>query len=437
MIWHVAVALILSLLIFFLSLAVSAVNRLSRVSLRALADRNCNARHRLLSEMAADRVLFLIPLESGIHAAEIGITLLCFLFLTTVEVPYALLLALVFGVLVDVALHQFFPRLLTMDNAERVLLRFASSLSPIYAALKLLSLPTVSLLLRARSSLNNKHLDPQVDDEAGEEEIQAYIGVGAEEGIFEQDEKDLIQSALEFGNTLVREIMTPRNEIIALEDTATIGELREAFISSKHSRLPIYRESIDQIVGVAYIRSFLAYQSKSSEAAAITPIINECMYVPETKKVSDLLKEFQSVAGNLAIVVNEYGAVTGMVTTEDLVEEIVGEIHDEDELRRIDVLYEGEGSYIVHGGVELEIIEDTLDLDFGSPDVTTISGLVVHHLGHVPAAGETAILNGLAVEVLKADRRRINSMRIRKLDAGRAGAAEESTAIFPSAEEPS
>ena len=147
----------------------------------------------------------------------------------------------------------------------------------------------------------------------------------------------------------------------------------------------------------------------------MTPLLLKPWFVPETKRVAELLKEMQANAEHLAIVINEYGAVAGVVTIEDLVEEIVGEIRDEDELRRVDLTYEGNGNYIVRGGVSLEEVEEALDVHFGEQDVTTISGLVVSTLTRVPTAGETMTINGMEVEVLSADRRRIHTMRIRRV----------------------
>jgi CBS domain containing-hemolysin-like protein len=252
-----------------------------------------------------------------------------------------------------------------------------------------------------------------VDEEASEEEIQAYLGVGEEEGIIEEDESELIQSALEFGDTLVREIMTPRTEIVAIQEDATIQELKDVMVSSKFSRIPVYRERIDHIVGVVYVRNLLGYLGDGNGDDPITPLINRLWFVPETKKVSALLKEMQSNAAHMAVLIDEYTSVSGLVTIEDVLEEIVGDIRDEDELEKIDVAYAGEGNYIVHGGAEIEELEETLGVDLGEPDVTTVSGLIVDHLGKVPAPGEMIVLGGLSVEVLSSDRKKIQTMRVK------------------------
>jgi len=185
-------------------------------------------------------------------------------------------------------------------------------------------------------------------------------------------------------------------------------------ISSKFSRILVYREQLDQAIGVVYVRNFLSYLGDGGGEEPITPLIHKAWFVPETKKVSELLKEMQHNAEHLAILINEYGSVSGLVTMEDMIEELVGEIRDEDELEKIDLTYAGDGSYIVSGGAEIEELEETLEVDFGDLAVTTVSGLIVGHLGKVPSAGETVVLDGLSVEILSADRKRIQSMRVRK-----------------------
>jgi len=304
--------------------------------------------------------------------------------------------------------------MITQSEPEQVLLRFLPLFRRFYPFLCWLSYPLITLLRISKASRENNQVASGPEEEATEEEIQAYLGVGEEEGIIEEEESRLIQSALEFGDLLAREIMTPRTEIVAIEEKATIAELKDLMVSSKFSRIPVYREQLDQAIGVVYVRNFLSYLGDGAGQEPITPVIHKAWCVPETKKVSELLKEMQHNAEHLAILINEYGSVSGLVTMEDMIEELVGEIRDEDELEKIDLTYAGDGSYIVSGGAEIEELEETLEVDFGDLAVTTVSGLIVGHLGKVPSAGETVVLDGLSVEILSADRKRIQSMRVRK-----------------------
>jgi magnesium and cobalt transporter len=206
--------------------------------------------------------------------------------------------------------------------------------------------------------------------------------------------------------------MTPRNAIVAIEEGASRSELKSLIVTSKHSRIPVYREQLDQIVGIVYVRNLLSHLEPGQEDHPITPAINEVLTVPETKNVSELLKEMQSKAAQMTIVINEYGTVSGLVTVEDLLEEIVGDIRDEDEFGEVDLIQESAGTYVVRGGLEVEDLEKTLGLDFGEYAATTVSGLIVEQMGRVPNPGEHISKKGATFEILSADRRRILTIRV-------------------------
>jgi len=409
----ILVTVILGLGVCFLAVVQNSVAALSAVSLRVLAEK-ANGTSALLAAISKDPRHFLLPIEFGIQVFQVFGAVLVTLILSRAGIrhPYILSVAiLVAGVLL---FRQLLPRLITQKKPDRVLLALIPVIGTLHSILRWVSWP-VSVALQTAESKREKRLNGEEEDQdPSEEEIQAFLDVGEEEGIIEKEESELIQSALEFGSTLVREIMTPRSEMVAIEEASLIADLKDLFISSKHSRIPVYRERLDEIVGVAYVKQLLALLDQAHEDDPITPLLLKPWFVPETKRVAELLKEMQSNAEHMAIVINEYGAVAGLVTIEDLVEEIVGDIRDEDELRRVDLSYEGSGSYIVRGGVSLEEIEEKLDVHFGEQDVTTISGLVVSTLSRVPMAGETMTVHGLEVEVLSADRRRIHTLRIRK-----------------------
>ena len=404
----------LVLFLFLLSILESSISRLSRLTLRVLAEREKSPKLHLLEAIAEDRIQFLLPLKFGAQLSIVSSAVLISWLLFRLDVAYAAWWALAGMVAIVSLFRQLFPRLITQSRAERVLLRLLPPFRSFYPVLCWVSSPLSTLLRISKASNERNHLPNGSEEEASEEEIQAYLGVGEEEGIIEEDESELIQSALEFGDRLVREIMTPRTEIVSIEKKATIAEVKDLIVSSKFSRIPVYRDVLDQTIGVVYVRNLLSYLSDGGGEAPITPLIHKALFVPETKKVSKLLKEMQRKAEHLAILINEYGAVSGLVTMEDMIEEIVGEIRDEDELERINLTDAGDGSYIVSGGAEIKELEETLSIDFGDLDVTTVSGLIVGHLGKVPSPGETVQLNGLLFEILSADQKRIQSMRMRK-----------------------
>ncbi|GAB4237302.1 MAG: hypothetical protein Kow00109_11150 [Acidobacteriota bacterium] len=406
----IGLSLFLLVVLLYFSLIEAAAQNLSRLALKVLAEKHSARPYALLNSLATERRSFLLPLQ----LVSVVLLVLASVLLSTAlaaELGHSLGVAVAVSALLAVTVRLLLPQFIVQGRAEAMLLWMLPSLRFLYPVIAVVGKPVLGFLrLTARRRENGR--PPEAEDEVSDEEIQAYLGVGEEEGLFEREESELIQSALEFGSTLVREIMTPRNEIVAIEESATLAELRELIVSSKHSRIPVYREQLDHIVGVVYVRSLLAHLEPGREQDPITPIITEVLIVPETKKVYDLLKEMQSQGEQLAIVVNEYGTVSGLVTLEDLVEEIVGEIRDEDELPSEDVVYEGGGSWVVRGGAEVEQLEMALGVDFGEHDAATVSGLVVEHLGRVPRTGETVRLDGLLLHILSADGKRIHTLRV-------------------------
>ena len=405
----------LIVVLFFLSLIESSIARLSQVSLKVLAEKQEHQRIQLLENISKDRIHFLLPLQFGIQALQSVIAVLvCSLFLMS-SLPYAVGWALFIALLVVVLFRQLIPKMLIQDDPGRMLLRLLPFFGRYYHLLEWLSLPLRAVLKTAHGALGRKQISSR-EKEPNEKEIEAYIDVGEEEGIIEEEESELIQSALEFGNTLVKEIMTPRADMVAIKEHADLSQLQELMISSKHSRIPVYRDHLDQIIGVAYLRNVLARLAEGKAEGPITRLAAKPMLIPETQGVSKLLKEMQESAEHMAIVVNEYGVVSGLVTIEDVIEEIVGEIRDEDELQKTDSIIEVGGSYIVRGRTGIEDLEQALELDLGDRRVSTVSGLIVGYLGRVPKPGERVKLNGIQIEIVSSDRRRIHSVRLTKLD---------------------
>ena len=406
----------LVVVLFFLSLIEISIARLSQVSLKVLAEKPEYETIDLLGDLSKDRTHFLLPLQFGIQviqsAIAVVVTSLCLMSLLSYAAGWALLIMLT----VVLLFRQLLPKMLIRGDPERILCKLLPSFRNGYRLLRWLSAPVQVALRLVQGSQEKRQIAVSQEEEATEEEIEAYIEVGEDEGIIEEEESELIQSALEFGDTLVKGVMTSRAEMVAIEESATLFELKRLMVSSKYSRIPVYRGQVDQVVGVVYLRNVLAYLEGRKEEEPITPLVNKVRLVPETNRVSELLKEMQNEAEHMAIVVNEYGAVSGLVTIEDLVEEIVGEIRDEDEPPRNDVFHEPGGSYVIHGRLGIEELEDTLEIDLGDPDVTTVSGLIVSRLGRVPTPGETLTLDGLQVEIVNSDRRRIQTLRVRRLD---------------------
>jgi CBS domain containing-hemolysin-like protein len=261
-----------------------------------------------------------------------------------------------------------------------------------------------------------KPSDEEKDElrEASDEEIQAFIDEAKEEGIIEKEEGVLLKSVVEFGDTVVREIMTPRVDIACIPKDSTIQKLRDLVIQVKHSRIPVYKDRIDNIEGIVIAKDLLEYAEDKLKNNPIEPLIREVYFVPEAMKVAELLKEFQRRKQKLAVVVDEHGGVSGLVTMEDLVEEIVGEIQDEYDMDKAQIIEKAPFDYVVSGDAEVGEIEELFDLEFAEEEYLTVGGLITHNLGRLPEKGEHVQIKGLSLEVLEVDQKRIKKLRIKK-----------------------
>ncbi len=399
--------------LFLLSLLEGALVDASPVALRMNLEHEGKNAPQLLALVVENKSHLFLPLHLGIQ-----ITILVIAVLTTcasLERSQTWGGYSAFGVTVAITLllRQLLPRLMTQNEPEKKLILLLRYLNPIIALLRVMSAPLVSAQdIFKRFYQETGSSADQPGDEAAGQEIQAYLEIGENEGILEKEDTKLIQSVVEFGDTLVREVMTPRTKIAACDQEATMGELRDIMVGSHHSRIPIYRGDVDHIIGVAYIRQLLAQYSKEKESESITGLIHPALFVPETKRVSALLKELQVRGDHTAIVIDEFGGVAGLVTIEDLVEEIVGEIRDEDQAKVSEIVEEGPHSFVLRGSTEIHYLEDLSGKRFARGEAATVAGLVASHLGRIPAPGEEFDMDGLRVQIVDADRKRIRRLRI-------------------------
>jgi CBS domain containing-hemolysin-like protein len=255
----------------------------------------------------------------------------------------------------------------------------------------------------------------QTDEAEAEasEVAKTYHDTGEQEGIIEGEDRKLLQSIVDFGDTIVREVMTPRPDIVAIHDTSTIGDLRALFREQEYSRFPVYKENLDNIAGFVFVKD-LVLLGPGDDARPITSLLRPALVVPETKRVPELLKMFQRQQQQCAIVVDEYGGTAGLVTAEDLLEEIVGEIRDEYDVESEPIVDEGNGSFLFSGKVDIDEVVERLKVPIEREGFETVGGFLLSHIGRVPAVGERFDIEGLSVEVIDAERRRVNKVRISK-----------------------
>ncbi len=274
-----------------------------------------------------------------------------------------------------------------------------------------IALPITVVLGFAQSvaSLAEPHAPEEPDNPT--EAVDALIEAGQEEGILEESDRALIQSVVEFGDKTVREVMTPRPEIVAVPLAASVEQFIELQRTKPYSRVPVYDGSIDNIKGIVFAHDVLQVPDTEAKTRTVQTLMKPVQFVPESKRVQILLRELQRRHEHMAIVIDEYGSVAGVVTIEDLVEEIVGEIRDEHEAKS-DVIRESEKSYVVPGNMDVDRVGELLGIRPEGHDATTVAGLVSEMLGHIPGPGETVEEDGLKYEVLESTDRRVERLRI-------------------------
>lgn len=427
---ELAISLFLLLALTFLASVDMAFGQLSDVGLRRLAaeaEEHPTARYTpFLKEILENRSRFSFTLSAAIQILLVVFSVL----ITFISLHWfsanrlALFISLASGLVLAGIFRQFIPRMISLRNPEGKLLRLLPLLRPFYRLLAFAAEPWHRSFDRLREQEELEELTDEEEDEDNDDDIQALIEVGEAEGIIEEEERELIHSVFEFGDKLAGEVMTPRTAIVALPNTATAREACDVMLETKHSRLPVFRDQIDNVEGLIYVRDLLHCWTNNKADCPIAPFVRPVFFIPETKPLARLLEEMQKAHAYLAMVIDEYGGIAGLVTVEDILEEIVGEIEDEDISGEEpeEIVPAGDGTYEVLGSTEIGKIERLFDMEIEADDFTTIAGLVIAQKGSVPRRGERMTFRGLEVEVLEADEKRIGRIRLRQAKEGEAAA---------------
>lgn len=321
--------------------------------------------------------------------------------------PVALLLVMLLAALLVVTLGELLPEAWVMRAPEQWAILFA----PPVAALEWLLGPLVRLMLFLSSRITRPLAGRQMPF-VTEEEIKTLVDAGEEGGVLEEEEKEMIYSIFAIGDTIAREIMVPRIDMLALDVTTPLPEAVEAALSKGHSRIPVYQDHIDNIVGLLYAKDLLRAWRDGDQLAGLRALLRPAYFVPETKKVDELLAELQAKRIHLAVVVDEYGGTAGIVTLEDIVEEIVGEIRDEYDVNE-ESLFErvSDTEYVFDARIDLDEVNELLDLELPSGESDSLGGFIYGQLGHVPTPGEKVNAVKVEFEVLSVAGRRIRKVR--------------------------
>jgi CBS domain containing-hemolysin-like protein len=398
---------LLACLAVYLGAIEAAFSALMRLSLRLSAERS--DRPGALTQYLDDPVLLFAPVRLLLAFTTAAATALLAGGIGLAGPRLTLLVVSIVGFVL--VFELLLPLLLVARDPERALELLLPSFSPIAKAL--------GPMMRWTARVVNGRRTPAAasPEEAAEETTEvakAYLDTGEQEGIIEGEERRLLQSIVDFGDTLVREVMTPRPDIVGIPEKSTIGDLRALFREQEYSRFPVFKESLDNIAGFVFVKD-LVVLGEADDARPITQLLRPAVVVPESKRVPELLKQFQRLQTQIAIVVDEYGGTAGLVTIEDMLEEIVGEIRDEYDVESEPIVEEGGGRFVVYGKLDIDEVKQRLNVHIEREGFETLGGFLLSHLGRVPQVGEHFEVDGLHVEVLEVERRRIHKVRLTRL----------------------
>ena len=413
------------LLLYLLGCAVTyfgtvtaAFNALMRLSLRIHAERT--DRDDALGRYLEDPRRLFIP--ARLFSSSLTVLAAALLARVTGVDPkgFPVLIFSIIGIVL--ACEHLIPLIIIRQNPERVL----EVLLPSFDAIAGLLRPLTAGMLRLSSNRARRNHSgvmraaappaPAPVAEVAAAAPPADPPAEVTDAVQEGQARELLRNLADFRETMVREVMTPRPDIIAIEAGATIVQLHTLYREQQYSRIPVFKDTLDNVQGLIFIKDLLQVKPGTPLDGPITPFIRPAYFVPETKRVPDLLKEFQRKRVQLAIVVDEYGGTAGLVSVEDLLEEIVGEIRDEYDVEVERIVEEGAGRYLFSGSVHIEEMANRLKVDVEGDGFETVGGFLLSRLGRVPAVGEHLEVDGLDVEIVETEQRRITRVRMSRLE---------------------
>ncbi|MGD8624855.1 MAG: hemolysin family protein [Anaerolineae bacterium] len=324
--------------------------------------------------------------------------------------PIAFVLVVFVAALFMLIVGELVPETIGVQHSERLALLLARPL----AILSFLVMPIIRLMVWI-GNLIARLFGAKMRGElpfVTEEEIKTLVDAGEEEGVIQVEEKDMIYSIFELGDTLAREVMVPRIDVVALEVKTPMLDALDTIMEAGHSRIPVFDETIDSIRGVLYAKDLLPYLRDSRNDVPLNSILREAYFIPETKKASDLLPDLQQRRVHMAIVVDEYGGMAGLVTIEDLLEEIVGEIQDEYDTEEPFVQFIDEDEYVFDARLDLDDLNRLMDVSLPTDDSDTLGGFIYTALGKVPAVGDQVAYDNMDFKVESVAGRRIKKVRV-------------------------
>ena len=332
--------------------------------------------------------------------------------------PHAVAIATGVMTLIILFVSEISPKTFAKAHAERVALALLPVMTAMYYLLFPFAYPLFRATVRVNRALSSRRPTPAVTSE----EIDYLIDLGTREGVLDKVKEELLNSVLEFGDIRVKEVMIPRTQMLALDRDANPDQLLDEVVQSQHSRIPIYQGSADNIVGILYVKNLIENLRKGIDRRSfrLDKYLRPAFFIPELMKISRLLKEFQRRKIHIAIVVDEFGGTSGMVTLEDVIEELVGEIQDESDEGEGPIKSLGEGWFLADGTATIRDLAELLRVEFPEEgDYETLGGFLVARAGRVPPVGSVLTWDGLTFTVRVGDERRVAKVEIKKKLAAR------------------
>ena len=390
----------------FLGTVQTAFSALMRLSLRLMAERG--GRSEQLGQYLDDPLYLFIPVRILVGLVTVMAAVLIARS-SDIQSARSVTVFIVSFVAFVIVCEHVIPMAIVRRDPEEVL----DVLLPVFTPLASLLMPITIFLVEVlgRRERERDREAPANGTAAAPADPQPEAA-DTEGDISEEEGRELLQSIVDFTETVVKEVMTPRPDIVAVSVDSTPQNLRSVFREEQYSRMPVYRESLDNIVGVAFVKDLVALPPGAEPP--LTTLMRAATFVPESKRVSELLKEMQRRQVQMAIVVDEYGGTAGLVTVEDLLEEIVGEIRDEYDVESETVTEEADGVFVFSGKVSVDEVRDRLGVTIEREGFETLGGYLLSHLGRMPYVGEAFDIDDLAAEVLEVERRRITRVRVRR-----------------------
>jgi CBS domain containing-hemolysin-like protein len=394
----------------FLAIAETALNRISRVKARAIGDSQGSKASKALERLVSHPERFINPLLVTVTVLQMGQAFLTTLVADSLFGAAGVAIGFVLNVVVFFVLTEAMPKTWAVLSAERAALFTARPVE------WLVSFPPLRFVSRALIAFTNVLLPGKGLKEGpfvSEQELLGIVGAAAEDEVIEHEERELIESIIEFGDTVAREVMVPRPDMLIVENDSTVTAALDMAIANGVSRLPVHGSDGEDIVGLAYTKDMMRAEREGRGDEPVLDLARPVHFIPENKPVSRLMREMQKGKFHLAIVADEYGGIAGLVTLEDCLEELVGEIVDEYDVELETVQRQPNGDYLVDGGTPVDDLNELLDFKLPNEDWDTVGGFIFGTLEHVPEIGESVLNDWWRFTVEELDGRRIRTVRIR------------------------